>query len=60
MAQAIPPSAFQKRKTGHRMWLIPASHADVILSQAIQRPRNTAFGPCRSKNGSPLAMSSRR
>src|SRR5436305_1073892 len=30
----------------------PASHAAVIRSPLIQRPRNTAFAPWRSKNGS--------
>src|SRR3954465_8844749 len=53
VAQAIPPSAFQNRNTGQRMPLMPASQAEAIRRPDTQRPRNTAFGPCLAKNGSP-------
>ena len=59
-AQQMPPSAFQNRKRGHGILFIPASHAEAIRRPATQRPRNTAFGPWRSKNGSPIASAARR
>ena len=51
-----PPSAFQNRKFGQGMRVTPAIHAAVMRSPATQRPRKTAFGPWRSKNGSPTVI----
>ena len=59
-AQQMPPSAFQNRNRGQAMWFIPASHAEAIRRPATQRPRNTALGPCRAKNGSPIASAESR
>ena len=56
----MPPSAFQNRNVGQRIWFIPASHADAIRRPATQRPRKTAFGPCLAKNGSPCSSTFRR
>ena len=60
VAHAMPPSAFQNRKVGHDMRVAPAIHAAVMRSPVTQRPRKTALGPWRSKNGSPTAMTRRR
>ena len=56
----MPPSAFQNRKVGHDMRVTPAIHAAVMRRPVTQRPRKTAFGPWRSKNGSPTAITRRR
>ena len=48
----MPPAAFQIRNFHHGMWLIPASHAAVTRSTAMNRPMKTVFGPCRWKNRS--------
>jgi len=55
VAQAMPPAAFHRTNVGQRIELAPASHEAHTRSPAIQRPRNTAFGPWRAKNGSPSA-----
>ena len=59
-AHAIPPSAFQNRNVGHGILFIPASHAEAIRRPETQRPRNTAFGPWRAKNGSPCSSTASR
>ena len=59
-AHAIPPSAFQNRNVGHAILFIPASHADAIRRPETQRPRKTAFGPWRAKNGSPCSSTASR
>ena len=38
----------------------PASQAQVMRRTDIERPRNTAFGPCLAKNGSPMLERARR
>ncbi len=43
-----------------RIWLAPASHEAHTRRPRIQRPKNTAFGPWRSKNGSPILSTARR
>ena len=40
----MPPSAFQKKKVRNGMWFMPAIHAAVTRTSAIQRPRKTASG----------------
>ena len=38
------------------MRVAPASHDAHTRSPRMKRPKKTAFGPCRSKNGSPVAQ----
>src|SRR4029450_10145253 len=56
----MPPRAFQNRKGGHDIRVAPAIHAAVMRSPVTQRPRNTALGPWRSKNGSPTPATAPR
>ena len=42
------------------MCVAPASHEAHTRSPSTKRPKKTAFGPWRSKNGSPLASTCMR
>ena len=42
------------------MRVAPASHEAHTRRPSTKRPKNTALGPCRSKNGSPVASTCRR
>ncbi len=59
-AQEMPPAAFQKTNDRHSMRVMPASHEAQTRRPRIQRPRNTALPPWRSKNGSNVVMTFRR
>ena len=50
----MPPSAFHSKNERQRMCVAPASHEAHTRRPSRKRPKNTAFGPCRSKNGSPM------
>ena len=48
-----PPTAFQKRNDVQGIRVTPANQDAQVRRPRIQRPRNTALGPWRAKNGSP-------
>ena len=54
VAQQIPPRAFQSTNERQCMRVAPASHEAHTRRPSTKRPKNTAFGPWRSKNGSPI------
>ena len=52
----MPPQAFQKTNERQGMRVAPASHDAHTRRPSRKRPKNTALGPWRSKNGSPVAQ----
>lgn len=49
VAQLIPPAAFQMANDLQGILFTPASQATQIRRTGVQRPKNTALGPRRSK-----------
>ena len=59
-AQVIPPSAFHTTNERQGMWVAPASHEAHTRRPRTKRPKNTALGPWRSKNGWPVTSTCMR